>query len=85
MNCPKCKKPGAYVGSREIECLNQNCEHYSEKWVAEMAERILSLTPLIPAAATEDSFPIPVGDPTSFNMPICMQIFDDLFNESWDV
>lgn len=27
-NCPKCNTPGAYIGMKEIECKNPNCEHF---------------------------------------------------------
>lgn len=28
MNCPACNFPGAYVGLKRVECLNDTCRHY---------------------------------------------------------
>ena len=29
MKCPKCGTIGAYIGLLSIECINEDCEHFS--------------------------------------------------------
>lgn len=31
-NCPICNYEGAYIGFKEIECINIKCEHYNMDW-----------------------------------------------------
>jgi hypothetical protein len=33
MDCPVCKAADAYVGLQEVECVNPNCQNFSECWL----------------------------------------------------
>lgn len=44
MDCPVCKKTGAYVGFSQIECVNPDCNHFSLKQASENAIANLSET-----------------------------------------
>ncbi len=30
--CPACKVRGCYIGLHEVECQNNHCKHWSERW-----------------------------------------------------
>ncbi len=36
MDCPGCKKGGAYVGLQWIHCLNKECHYYDAKYAAKV-------------------------------------------------